>query len=304
MTLSEQLPRRRRALIGPVAAAASAARARACAGSCIALVARRRRSCSRRARRAGARREAAPAVGHELGLPEQPVVASSSAARRSARPRSCPRDTAAIEIPFAGEALPRGMTLEVRDQSKRVVATAPTRAGVRARATRFALPAHARRRRRRQVCLRPAARPGGAVLGSREKTGHELNGLIVAGGGLDGLLPPRRGAADLDAARDRAADRAHARPPRRRVARRDRRRCSGGERRRSPRGGCVGPAARAPPPGRADRRARGGPQHARVGPAHAGLPDPGRDFHLSYVQDLAEHGKPPRAPTSTRCRRS
>ena len=89
---------------------------------------------------------------------------------------------------------------------------------------------------------------------------------------------PGRGAADLDPARGRAADRAHARAPRRRVAR-------GGDPRPVRRlGGAVGVAARrararscATAPGGGRGGARGRLQHARVGDAHAGLPDPRRD---------------------------
>ena len=183
------------------------------------------------------------------------------------------------------------MTLIVRDEGKNVVATARPRS-VRARATRFVFPRTHRPRRRRQRLPDPGPRADRAGPRRPREEGHDGQRPDRRRRDLDGLLPPGRGAADLDGAGDRAAHRAHARDARRDVARRHRRAAAGGER-RPRRLGDAGPAARAPED-RPDRRARRRSQHARVGPARPGDPDPRR-----ALPPLLRAG-PRRAPQAAR----
>ena len=67
------------------------------------------------------------------------VVAELKRGQHLCQAAIVPADTRVIEIPFAREAFPRDMTLQLRDESRNVVATArPT--GMRAGATRFVFP--------------------------------------------------------------------------------------------------------------------------------------------------------------------
>ena len=181
-----------------------------------------------------------------------------------------------IEIPFARERAPARHDAERarRGQERRRDGAPARRAGAR----------HALRARRARstttwaaasACTRAAGRPRG-VLGDPEKNGHDGQRPDRRGRDLDGLLPPGRGAADLDGAGDRAAHRAHARDARRRPGARvtvvlllvaSVGLAAWGMRR---------PAARARAADRPDRRARRRPQRARVGPARPGDPDPRR----------------------------
>jgi Predicted membrane protein (DUF2142) len=90
-------------------------------------------------------------------------------------------DTRVIEIPFAREAFPRDMTLIVRDESRKVVATARPKT-VRARATRFVFPRTIDHDVGGSVCLIQGRGPTARVLGDSEKKGMTVNDLIVAGG--------------------------------------------------------------------------------------------------------------------------
>src|SRR4051794_26654463 len=91
-----------------------------------------------------------------------------------------PADTRVIEIPFARQAFARDLTLIVRDASGKTVATArPT--GVRARATRFAFPRTIDHDVGGDICLIQGRGPAARFLGDPEKTGMEVNDLIVSG---------------------------------------------------------------------------------------------------------------------------
>ena len=207
-----------------------------------------------------------------------------------------PRGTATIEIPFEGAALATGTRLEVRDQSsKRVVARANP-GPVRARATRYTLSRPLPADVDAQVCLRQLRGRGDAILGSREKTGLELNGGIV--GGAISMAYYRPGEERLisllpEIARRIGRTRGHL----------------GGAWRGAAIlvlfGGAVGLSAWLLV-GLARGRAR--PRRVAVvvalvagfnalawGMLTPVFQTPDETFHTSYVQDLAEHGKPPRA---------
>lgn len=108
------------------------------------------------------------------------VVAELQRGQHLCQKTIVPADTRVIEIPFAREAFPRAMTLVVRDESKKIVATArPTE--VRARATRFAFPRTIDHDVGGDVCLVQGRGPAARFLGDKEKPGLTVNELIVSG---------------------------------------------------------------------------------------------------------------------------
>ena len=93
-----------------------------------------------------------------------------------------PADTRVIEIPFAREAFPRDMTLQLRDESRKAVVATARPTGVRARATRFVFPRTLDGDVGGNVCLiqgRPV-RPRGCSAAGRSR-GMSINEAIVAG---------------------------------------------------------------------------------------------------------------------------
>ena len=173
---------------------------------------------------------------------------------------------------------------------------APTRGPLRARATRYTLSRSLPADVDAQVCLRQLRGRGDAILGSREKTGLELNGGIV--GGAISMAYYRPGEERLisllpEIARRIGRTRGHL----------------GGAWRGAAIlvlfGGAVGLSAWLLV-GLARGRAR--PRRVAVvvalvagfnalawGMLTPVFQTPDETFHTSYVQDLAEHGKPPRA---------
>ena len=109
------------------------------------------------------------------------VVAELKRGQHLCQAAVVPADTRVIEIPLAREAFARDMTLELRDESRRVIATARS-TGIRARANRFVLPRTLDGDVAGSVCLVQARGPNARVLGSNEKRGLTVNGLIVSGG--------------------------------------------------------------------------------------------------------------------------
>ena len=108
------------------------------------------------------------------------VVAELKRGQHLCQAATVPADTRVIEIPFAREAFPRDMTLVLRNESRKVVATArPTE--VRARATRFVVPRTIDADVGGDVCLLQGKGPTARVLGSNEKPGMTVNEVIVAG---------------------------------------------------------------------------------------------------------------------------
>jgi hypothetical protein len=108
------------------------------------------------------------------------VVAELKRGQHLCQAAIVPRGTRVIEVPLAREAFPRDMTLELRDESQRVIAKArPTT--VRARATRFVFPRTLSGDVGGFVCLIQGRGPTARILGSSEKPGMTVNGLIVAG---------------------------------------------------------------------------------------------------------------------------
>ena len=91
-----------------------------------------------------------------------------------------PADTRVIEIPFADGAFIRDMTLALKDESGKVVATARPKT-VRSRATRFFFPRTIDHDVGGDVCLTQGADPPARFLGSTEKPGMSINDLIVSG---------------------------------------------------------------------------------------------------------------------------
>jgi Predicted membrane protein (DUF2142) len=93
-----------------------------------------------------------------------------------------PRGTGAIEIPFEGAARAAAVRLTVRDQTTNQVVARADAGPVRARWTRFTLPQALPRDVLGQVCLRQGRGERHAVMGSIDKRGLELDGQIVNGG--------------------------------------------------------------------------------------------------------------------------
>jgi hypothetical protein len=208
-----------------------------------------------------------------------------------------PRDTGAIEIPLEGGARAAGMRLELREAGKPgAVATAQAGA-VRARATRFTLPRPLAADVIGTVCLRQGRGPTATLLGSTEKRGLEVNARIVPG----------------------AISMAYYRPGRERlisilpeVARRIGR--TRGQLGGAWRGiavivlfGASVTLAGWLLTGLARDRARGrriaavvavvaGSNALAWGLLTPTFQIPDEPYHVSYVQDFAEHGKPPRGP--------
>ena len=207
-----------------------------------------------------------------------------------------PRGTGAIEIPFENGARAAGTRMEVRVQATKQLVARADAGPVRARATRFTLsrplPADVDAR----VCLRQAAGRGKPVLGSADKTGLELDGRIV--GGAISMAYYRPGRERLISLLPEVA---------RRIGRT--RGQLGGAWRAVAVIGLVGAAVGLSAwllVGLARGRARprrvtlvvalvAGANALAWGMLTPTFQIPDETYHTSYVQDLAEHGKPPRA---------
>jgi hypothetical protein len=207
-----------------------------------------------------------------------------------------PSTTGAIEIPFANAARAAGTRLELRDTTTTQVVARADAGPVRARATRFTLSRPLADDLIGQVCLVQERGSGPPVLGSADKTGLELNKTIVSG----------------------AISMAYYRPGRERLISilpevgrrigRTRGRVGGGWRAIAIValfGVAVGLSAWLLV-GLARGRARprrvalvvalvAGANTLAWGMLTPTFQIPDETFHVSYVQDLAVHGKPPRA---------
>ena len=109
------------------------------------------------------------------------VVAELKRGQHLCQAATVPADTRVIEIPFAREAFPRDMTLQLRDESRKAVVATARPTGVRAGATRFVFPRTLDGDVGGNVCLIQGRGPTARVLGSSEKTGMSVNDVIVAG---------------------------------------------------------------------------------------------------------------------------
>ena len=113
-------------------------------------------------------------------FPGDPVL-SIPGGQHACQAATVPRDTRVIEIPLQDNRFARGLTLELRDQADRRLASA-TSSGIRARANRFVLPRTLAADVTGEVCLvQDPGRTTSVILGSKEKTGLSLNELVVSG---------------------------------------------------------------------------------------------------------------------------
>ena len=205
-----------------------------------------------------------------------------------------PRDTRSIEIPFQDGVRATGLQLALRDEvTKRVIARADA-GPVRARATRFTLPSTLKADVLGSVCLHQNPGHTALVLGAGDKRGLELDGRIVPGAiTMAYYRPGRERLISLlpEIARRIGRTRGHL----------------GGAWRGVAVLGLFGLAVGLSVwllVGLARGRARravvvvalvAGVNALAWGFLTPTFQTPDEPYHVSYVQDLAEHGKPPRA---------